>query len=97
MTALFQPKLEFLPATQRCLWDELDTVPEEFVLYGGTAIALHLGHRESVDYDFFGDGNLARLPRDVQDRIAKAAREVNLDKLPEILIEHYPEESRPCQ
>ena len=24
------------------------------MLYGGTAIALHLGHRQSVDFDFFG-------------------------------------------
>jgi hypothetical protein len=24
-----------------------------FVLYGGTAIAIHLGHRASVDFDFF--------------------------------------------
>lgn len=24
-----------------------------FVLYGGTAVALHLGHRTSVDFDFF--------------------------------------------
>jgi Nucleotidyl transferase AbiEii toxin, Type IV TA system len=24
------------------------------VLYGGTALALHLGHRTSVDFDFFG-------------------------------------------
>ena len=24
-----------------------------FVLYGGTATALYLGHRESVDFDFF--------------------------------------------
>jgi hypothetical protein len=24
-----------------------------FVLYGGTAIAMHLGHRHSVDFDFF--------------------------------------------
>src|SRR5205814_424342 len=23
-------------------------------LYGGTAVALHLGHRESIDFDFFG-------------------------------------------
>ncbi len=29
-------------------------IPAEFVLYGGTAIALHLGHRQSVDFDFFG-------------------------------------------
>jgi hypothetical protein len=31
---------------------------------------------------FFGDGNLDRLPRDVQDRLARAAREVDLDRLP---------------
>jgi hypothetical protein len=55
MTAGFQPKLDILPVAQRRLWDELSTVPDEFVLYGGTAIALQLGHRQSVDYDFFGN------------------------------------------
>ena len=29
-------------------------MPHEFVLYGGTALALHLGHRSSLDFDFFG-------------------------------------------
>ena len=33
---------------------------------------------------FFGDGNLSRLPRAVQDRLAAAAREVDLDRLPEL-------------
>lgn len=28
-------------------------MPPAFILYGGTAIALRLGHRESVDFDFF--------------------------------------------
>jgi hypothetical protein len=46
--------LEILPAPQRRLWDELGAVPAEFTLYGGTAIALQLGHRESIDFDFFG-------------------------------------------
>lgn len=31
----------------------LARVPEHFVLYGGTAVALRLGHRVSVDFDFF--------------------------------------------
>jgi len=53
MAADFQPKLEILPASQRRLWGELGAVPGEFVLYGGTAIALYLGHRQSVDFDFF--------------------------------------------
>ena len=51
----FLPHLEILAPPQRRLWAELAVVPEEFVLYGGTAVALHLGHRESVDFDFFGD------------------------------------------
>ena len=46
--------MEILPPAQRQLWNELDQVPTEFTLYGGTAIALHLGHRQSVDFDFFG-------------------------------------------
>jgi hypothetical protein len=43
------PRLEILPAAQRRLWSELDQVPNEFVLYEGTAIALQLGHRQSID------------------------------------------------
>jgi hypothetical protein len=51
----FSPHLEILPPAQRQLWTELDQVPTEFTLYGGTAIALHLGHRQSADFDFFGN------------------------------------------
>jgi hypothetical protein len=31
----------------------LEGTPDEFTLYGGTAIALRLGHRQSVDFDWF--------------------------------------------
>ena len=55
MTTDFTPRLDILPTAQRRLWDELSEVPPEFVLYGGTAIALWLGHRQSVDFDFFGN------------------------------------------
>jgi hypothetical protein len=51
----FTPRLDILPAPQRRLWNDLAEIPHEFVLYGGTAVALHLGHRESVDFDFFGN------------------------------------------
>lgn len=50
----FSPRLDVLPQSQRRLWQELSAVPEEFALYGGTGLALHLGHRKSVDFDFFG-------------------------------------------
>lgn len=59
----FRPRLDILPPPQRRLWPELIAVPAAFVLYGGTALALHLGHRQSVDFDFFG--NQAFEPRDV--------------------------------
>lgn len=58
MVKRLDPKLDILPAAQRRLWGELHAVPEPFVLYGGTAIALHLGHRESEDFDFFADTNI---------------------------------------
>lgn len=50
---VFTPRLDILPPAQRSLWPHLAQVPGHFVLYGGTAIALHLGHRQSVDFDFF--------------------------------------------
>jgi len=49
----FAPQLSVLPEAQRKLWPELAQVPGHFVLYGGTAVALHYGHRASVDFDFF--------------------------------------------
>jgi hypothetical protein len=49
----FAPRFDILPAPQRALWPDLASVPRRFVLYGGTAIALRLGHRSSVDFDFF--------------------------------------------
>ena len=51
----FIPNLAMLPAPQRRLWPELASTPEMFTLYGGTALALHLGHRASVDFDFFSN------------------------------------------
>ena len=42
-----------MPDGQKALWPELSRTPENFVLYGGTAMALRLGHRRSEDFDFF--------------------------------------------
>jgi hypothetical protein len=47
----FQPILSILEPSQRRLWDEFDSIPRAFVLCGGTAVALQLGHRSSVDFD----------------------------------------------
>jgi len=48
----FKPRLD-IPPPQRALWSELDATPGHFTLYGGTALALRLGHRQSLDFDFF--------------------------------------------
>ena len=48
----FRPRLDVLPAAQRRLWPALADVPDTFVLYGGTALALRLAHHASVDFDF---------------------------------------------
>jgi hypothetical protein len=54
MPKRFDPRLDILPDAQKELWPQLSAAPRlSFVLYGGTAIALHLGHRQSVDFDFF--------------------------------------------
>lgn len=48
------PRLEILPKAQQEIWPVLAPAPGlSFVLYGGTAVALYLGHRISVDFDFF--------------------------------------------
>lgn len=56
------------PETSRVL----DTIKKErfvgdFYLAGGTALALHLGHRESIDLDFFSpdDFSLETLKKDI--------------------------------
>jgi nucleotidyltransferase AbiEii toxin of type IV toxin-antitoxin system len=46
-----------LPTAQRALWLELEATPDHFTLYGGTALALYLGHRTSVDFDFFSNAS----------------------------------------
>lgn len=53
MPNAFSPRLDILPPAQRQLWPELAETPGHFTLYGGTAIALRLSHRQSVDFDFF--------------------------------------------
>ena len=45
-------KTGFMDAAMRRLWDQFGKMPEDIRLYGGTALALYLGHRHSTDFDF---------------------------------------------
>lgn len=50
----FKPHLEVLPEVLQLLYPQLQDLKElGFILYGNTALALQLGHRQSVDFDFF--------------------------------------------
>jgi Nucleotidyl transferase AbiEii toxin, Type IV TA system len=54
MTLRLDPRLDVLPVAQRELWPSLRPARDlGFVLYGGTAVALHIGHRASMDFDLF--------------------------------------------
>ncbi|MBF0167228.1 MAG: nucleotidyl transferase AbiEii/AbiGii toxin family protein [Alphaproteobacteria bacterium] len=61
---MFQLNTGILPPAQADLWPLLSSLPAHVVLYGGTAIALHLGHRESVDFDFFSSQPLDRTAKE---------------------------------
>jgi Nucleotidyl transferase AbiEii toxin, Type IV TA system len=59
MPQCLEPELDVLPAAQKEIWASLAPAHHlNFVLYGGTAIALQLGHRESLDFDFFRSDTL---------------------------------------
>ncbi|MCY4574145.1 MAG: nucleotidyl transferase AbiEii/AbiGii toxin family protein, partial [Gemmatimonadetes bacterium] len=64
---MLRPRVDVLPPAQRRLWPELHGTPRDFVLYGGTALALRLAHRQSDDFDFFSSAPVdsTRLLREV--------------------------------
>ncbi len=62
---------ETLAPNTKALFAKLAKIclPENFYLSGGTALALHLGHRESVDLDFFSEEEFQ--PESVQKLLEK--------------------------
>jgi hypothetical protein len=72
------PRIEILPPAQREIWPQLAFAPDlSFVLYGGTAVALHLGHRSSVDFDFFKAEPLEKGSLETHFRFMRHARAVH--------------------
>lgn len=78
------PRLDILPPSQRALWRELAAIPPDFVLYGGTALALRLGHRTSEDFDFFS--NQSFQPDELERRIPFLAGSTRLQSSPNTLV-----------
>ena len=65
-------RVDVLTRTARAAWEALYRVPDELALYGGTAVALYLGHRESKDLDFATD------TKEVNEDTAKRIRGIQL-------------------
>jgi hypothetical protein len=87
----FEPKTNFLPAAQQEIWPQLaPSTHLGFVLYGGTAVALHLGHRVSVDFDFFKSAPLNK--RDIEAAFAfmRGARTIQEDENTLVVIASMP-------
>lgn len=58
----FTTRWDILPPEQKRLWPHLRCVSDlGFVLYRGTAVASRLGHRQSIDFDFFTSAPLDKL------------------------------------
>jgi hypothetical protein len=88
MPSSFEPQLGILPESQRDLWPELDAVPSDFVLYGGTALALHLGHRISEDFDFFSSSSFD--PNQLQSRLP-FLRDLDPAADADVWVQHKPD------
>ena len=54
---------------QRKLLPLIKTFSKDYYLVGGTAIALHIGHRRSIDFDLFTGNDIKR--RSIRNRIEK--------------------------
>ena len=91
---MLRPNLAVLPDQQRRLWPALADVPDSFVLYGGTALALRLGHRSSVDFDLFSS---ASLDHDALFAIPFVTRAEVLQREPGVLTLSVPMDGGPVK
>jgi hypothetical protein len=81
MPEYLEPKTAILPKAQQEIWPLLAPAPGlSFVLYGGTAVALQLGHRTSVDFDFFRAAPLDKKEIEASFEFMKNARVVQEDE-----------------
>lgn len=77
---------EILTKEQKKLLPIVGDFSKDFGLVGGTAIALHIGHRESIDFDMFSFKSFENLQ--IRNKIVKKTKidNVIVDKLGEFTI-----------
>ena len=52
--------IDILSDSQKSLLDLLSLFKREYYLVGGTAIALQIGHRQSIDFDLFKEKKIRK-------------------------------------
>ena len=91
MADCFEPKTGILPEAQQEIWRLLAPAPGlSFVLYGGTAVALYLGHRSSVDFDFFNSAPLNKKEVETSFAFMRDARAIQEDENTLVVIVQMP-------
>lgn len=69
------------------LFPKLSPFKDDFYLAGGTALALQIGHRVSVDFDFFSDAHIKKtLLSAVEEVCGVRASEVFVNKSTELTL-----------
>ena len=91
MPQCFDPKTEILSKPQQEIWPLLAPAPGlSFVLYGGTAVALYLGHRRSVDFDFFRSEPLDKKELEASFEFMRDAQTIQEDENTLVVIAQMP-------
>lgn len=81
MSDRLDPRIDILPRPQQEIWAQLAPAARlSFVLYGGTAVALHLGHRTSVDFDLFKAEPLNKKRIENSFEFTRSARTIQEDE-----------------
>lgn len=91
MPERFDPKIEILPEPQKEIWPLLaPSAGLSFVLYRGTAVALHFGHRRSIDFDFFRFQPLDKKELDASFSFMRDAQTIQEDKDTVVVMAQMP-------
>ncbi len=66
---------DILTSRQKELLPFIKGFSKDFYLVGGTALALQIGHRRSVDFDLFSDNNF--FPLSIKKRVLKLGKNID--------------------
>lgn len=87
MLAQLKARTEVLPKAQQEIWPLLaPTRGLSFVLYGGTAVALYFGHRQSIDFDFFRSEPLDKRQLEASFAFMRSAQTIQEDENTVVVI-----------